>query len=97
MLLEEIVKRYAQGGSGDTQSNIEEEQEQEIRKVKLDEAVAALDLLSLYEKQQEDGQREVIRKLDTLKATFIQRKAGRAKQAYLKFSVGSLQVVRREG
>jgi hypothetical protein len=48
--LEEIVKRYAQGGLEDTQSNIEEEQEQEIRKVKLDKAVATLDLLSLYEK-----------------------------------------------
>ena len=58
--------------------------------MKLDEVVAILDLLSLYEKQQEDGQREVIRKLNTLKATFIQRKAGRAKQAYLKFSGGSL-------
>jgi hypothetical protein len=27
MLLEEIMNHYAQGGSGDTQSNIEEEQE----------------------------------------------------------------------
>jgi hypothetical protein len=75
----------------------EEEEQEEIRKVKLVKAIAALDLLSLYEKQQVDGQSEVIRKLDTLKATFTQRKAGKAKQAYLELSGGSLQVVRREG
>jgi hypothetical protein len=48
--LEEIVNRYAQGGSRDTQSNIEEEEEQEEEKVKLVEAIAALELLILYEK-----------------------------------------------
>jgi hypothetical protein len=93
--LEVIVNRYAQGGSRDTQSDIEEEEEREEEKVKLVEAIAALELLILYEKQQEDGQSEVIRKLDTLKATFNQRKAGKAKQAYLELSGGSLQVVRR--
>jgi hypothetical protein len=96
MTLEVIVNRYAQGGSRDTQSDIEEEEEQEeIREVKLVEAIAALDLLNLYEKQQEDGQSEVIRKLDAIKATYIQRKAAKARQAYLEFSGGSLQVVRR--
>jgi hypothetical protein len=94
--LEVIMNRYTQGGSGDTQSDVEqEEQEEEIRKVKLVEATAALDLLNLYEKQQEDGQSEVIRKLDALKATFIQRKAAKARQAYLEFSEGSLQIVKR--
>ena len=72
-----------------------EEQEEEIRKVKLAEVIAALDLVNLYEKQQEDGQSEVIRKLDAIKATYIQRKAAKARQAYLEFSGGSLQVVRR--
>jgi hypothetical protein len=91
--LEVIVNRYTQGGSRDTQSNIEEEEEQE-EKVKLVKAIATLKLLILYEKQQEDGQSEVIRKLNTLKATFNQRKAGKAKQAYLELSGGSLQVVR---
>ena len=94
--LEVIVNRYARGGSGDTQSDMEgEEQEEEIREVKLAEVIAALDLVNLYEKQQEDGQSEVIRKLDALKATFIQRKVGKAKQAYLELSGGTLQVVRR--
>ena len=94
--LEVIANRYAQGGLRDTQSDIEEEEEQEeIRKVKLVEAITALDLLNLYEKQQEDGQSEVIRRLDAIKATYIQRKAVKARQAYLEFSGGSLQVVRR--
>ena len=51
MTLEVITNRYTQGGLRDTQSNIEEEEEQEeIRKVKLVEAIAELDLLNLYEK-----------------------------------------------
>jgi hypothetical protein len=94
--LEIIMNCYIQGGSRDTQSNIEEEEEQEeIREVKLVKAIAALDLLNLYEKQQEDRQSEVIRKLDAIKATYIQRKAVKARQAYLEFLGGSLQVVRR--
>jgi hypothetical protein len=71
-----------------------EEQEEEIGKVKLAKVIAVLDLVNLYEKQQEDGQSKVIRKLDALKATFIQRKVGKAKQAYLELSGGTLQVVR---
>ena len=50
--LEVIVNHYARGGSGDTQSDMEgEEQEEEIRKVKLAEVIAVLDLVNLYEKQ----------------------------------------------
>jgi hypothetical protein len=50
--LEVIVNRYTQEGSGDTQSDMEsEEQEEEIGKVKLAEVIAALDLVNLYEKQ----------------------------------------------
>jgi hypothetical protein len=50
--LEVIVNRYARGGSGDTQSNMEGEgQEEEIRKVKLAKVIAILDLVNLYEKQ----------------------------------------------
>ena len=48
--LEVIVNRYAQGGSRDTQSDIEEEEEREEEKVKLVEAIAVLELLILYEK-----------------------------------------------
>lgn len=51
MVLEVILDRYASGDSGDTQSNTEkEEQEDEIRKVKLDKVIVALGLLSLYKK-----------------------------------------------
>ena len=72
MTLEVIVNRYARGGSGDTQSDMEgEEQEEEIREVKLAEVIAILDLINLYKKLQEDGQSEVIYKLNALKATFI--------------------------
>ena len=63
--------------------------------MKLAEVIAALDLVNIYEKQQEDGQSEVICKLNALKATFIQRNVGKAKQAYLELSGGTLQVVRR--
>ena len=52
MTLEVIINRYTQEGSGDTQSDIKsEEQEEEIGKVKLAEVIAILDLVNLYEKQ----------------------------------------------
>jgi len=51
MALDVILNRYASGDSGDTHSNTEkEEQENEMRKVKLDKAIVVLDLLSLYKK-----------------------------------------------
>jgi hypothetical protein len=53
VMLEVIVNRYARGGLGDTQSDMEgkgKEQEEEIRKVKLAEVIAILDLVNLYEK-----------------------------------------------
>ena len=50
-MLEVIINYYARRGLGDTQSNIEgEEQEKEIRKVKLAKVIAILDLVNLYEK-----------------------------------------------
>jgi hypothetical protein len=66
-----IVNRYAQVTPEDTQSDTDKEDQEEIRPVKLIEAITALELLNLYEKQQDDGQSEVIRKLDSLKWTLV--------------------------
>jgi hypothetical protein len=77
-----IADRYAQADPQDTQSDTDEEEEEErIPVVKYQEVIAALDLLYLYEQQQEDGLNEVIRKLDAIKASFFQRKIRGARQA----------------
>jgi hypothetical protein len=94
-LLSIIINRYAEADSEDIQSDDGEEQEQEeIRQIKLSEAIAALDLLNLFEKQQEGGQIEVIRKLDTIKATIHQRKLQHARQATIDLSTGDWGLVR---
>jgi len=97
-LLSTIINRYAEADPEDIQSDIDEEEQEEqeeIRQIKLTEAIAALDLLNLFEKQQESGQIEVIRKLDTIKATIHQRRVQQARQATIDLSTGDWSIVRR--
>ncbi len=69
-VLSVIINRYAEANPGDTQSDTDkEEQEEEIRQIKYVEAIAALDLLNLFKKQQDSSQIKVIRKLNAIKAT----------------------------
>jgi hypothetical protein len=52
-LLSIIINRYAEADPEDIQSDIneeEQEEQEEIRQIKLTEAIAALDLLNLFEK-----------------------------------------------
>ena len=72
-----IVNRYTQADPQDTQSDTDKEEEEErILVVKYQEVVAALDLLYLYEQQQEDGLNKVIRKLNAIKASFFKGRLG---------------------
>ena len=92
-----IANRYAQANPQDTQLDIDKEEEEErIPVVKYQEVVATLDLLYLYEQQQEDGLNEVIRKLDAIKASFFQRTIRAARQSVLELLAGSISLARRE-
>jgi uncharacterized coiled-coil DUF342 family protein len=71
-LIETIVERYAVSNTVDQ----EEEAQVEIQRVKISEAIEALEKLALYEQQQENGEDDIIRKIQSIRATIMARKHG---------------------
>jgi hypothetical protein len=61
-VLKAIVERYTKT-PGDDNNSSDEEDQKDIAPVPYSEVLKALETLTLYEQQQEDGQNKVIRKL----------------------------------
>jgi hypothetical protein len=77
-----IIERYTETPNDNDESSEEEDQE-DIIPVLYSDALKALETLTLYEQQQEDGQNEVIRKIQSISATMRQRRLKRVKQVTL--------------
>jgi len=77
-----IIERYTETPNDNDESS-EEEYQEDIIPVLYSDALKALETLTLYEQQQEDGQNEVIRKIQSISATMRQRRLKRVKQVTL--------------
>jgi hypothetical protein len=76
-LIKTIIERYAVSNTVDQ----EEEAQVEIQRVKISEAIEALEKLALYEQQQENGEDDIIRKIQSIRATIMARKHGNTVQS----------------
>ena len=71
-----IIQRHSQ----QEEEEEEEEEREEVPKVTIKEALKALEALTLYERQQEDGKIDRIQGLQAFKADITYRKVNSAKQ-----------------
>ena len=81
-ILDSIVERYAET-PGDDDDSSEEDEQDDVAPVPYSDVLNALETLTLYEQQQEDGQNEVVRKLQSISAIMRQRRLKKAKQVRL--------------
>ena len=67
-IIEVLVERYS------IENTEEEESDIEIEKIEFKDAIKALELLKLYEIQQEDGKRSNLQALDRISRSILQRR-----------------------
>ena len=80
-IFEQIAEAHADGDC-EPESD-DENQTTQIAPVSLSEALAGLATLRLYEEQQEDGSREVIRSLNRLEREFLGKRANQGTQTQI--------------